>query len=262
MIGRRAAPAGARAGRASSGWPARRTTRAAGAPVGRASSGWPARRRGRTARAAPRGQRARIQAPARDEVRAHRSGVAQHALGAPGEPARARQPVPDPLVGREVARSQLPRAVVHGQHERDLVADRQRRRGRGPHDVAARQQLLEPRAPAGRRGAEQQARGQRGAHRRHAVGRPARAARQQDPPLVAGERGRQRRQQRARIVRDAARPAPGETAPVDADPHARCPARSPSTLAPPRAPSSAGSSAGRVSSRAACRRCVRDAMPC
>ena len=131
------------------------------------------------------------------------------------------------------------------------------RRGGRPDHVAARQQRRQSGATGHRRGAEQRPRRQRAADRHHARRHRRRPARQQHAVLVAGELARQGLEQRSRIVRHPACPAADQAAPVDPDPHARCPVTaSPSTPAPPLAPSSAGSSDGRASSRRACPRCA------
>ena len=199
--------------------------------------------------------RDRLQPPLADQLAAHDLGVAQHARGAAREPARAGRAVPDALVAREVLRALLPGAVVDRQHERGR-ADRQRRRGRGPDDVAAAQQRVEP-GPAGqpprrRTAPARAARGGRGPSR---AGRVATPRGQQHAVLVVRERRREGLEQGGRIVRHPACPAADQAAPVDPDPHASCPVTaSPSTPAPPHAPSSAASSAGRASSPRGCPR--------
>ena len=91
-------------------------------------------------------------------------------------------------------------------------------------------------------------------HRDHAPRHHGAASRQQHAVLVLRIRRRQGLQERGRIVRDPACSAADQAAPVDPDPHARCPVTaSPSTLAPPPARSSAGWSAGRASSPRGCR---------
>ena len=206
----------------------------------------------------PRGQRHGVdavggQAPRADQVFAPHLGVGQHPRGSAGEAAGAGGGVPGALVGREVARPLLPRAVVDGEHER-RVADRQWSGRGGPEDVGAGQEGGEARAAGHRRGAEQRAGGE-GVADRHDPARDRRSpARQQHAVLVVRERRGEGFEQGARIVRDPACPAADQAAPVDPDPHACCPVNaSPSTPAPPRDLSSAGSSAGRASSRPGCR---------
>ena len=217
---------------------------------GRGGAREPARRQRRGPHAV------RLQAPLADQLAAHHLGVAEHARRPPREPPRAGRLVPGPLVAREVLRAHLPRAVVDGEDERGLRADRERRGRRGPHDVAVAEQRVEPRAAGRRRGGEQHPRRQRVPHRLDARRDRRLALRQQHPVLVVRVRRGEGLQQGGRIVRHPARPAADQAAPVDPDLHASCPViASPSTPAPPRAPSSAASNAGRASSPPACPRC-------
>ena len=125
--------------------------------------------------------------------------------------------VPGALVRGEVARPQLPRAVVDAQHVR-----RARRDGRGrrhPDDVGAADERRQRRAARDRRGAEQGAAAEPVAD--HAHSRRNRgdrcATRNEGHPLVVGEAVGQRLEQRARVALHA---APGEqSARVDTHPH-------------------------------------------
>ena len=220
------------------------------------SSGLRGRRRTATA-AQPRGERDRgtraaAQPPLADS--SSRTASVSHSTRAARRASRARPRgrCHSALVAREVLRARLPRAVVDGQDER-RAAERQRRRRRRPDDVAA------PPSSAVERGRPDHGRGANSARAgsgwrtgdRRLAAPSRRPARQQHAVLVVRERRGEGLQQGGRIVRHPACPAADQAAPVDPDPHARCPVTaSPSTPAPPPAPSSAAWSAGRASSRA------------
>ena len=169
----------------------------------------------------PGGDHRRVHAPGARDVRAQRVRVAHDGGGPLGEPAGAGEAVPRALVGREVARALLERAVVDGQHERDAGRHRERRGRRHPHDVDAAEQPVEARAARDGGRAEQHAAGQRVPDDPDTFGNRAQpvAARDEREPLVLRVRGGERAEQRARVTGDA---APGrEVARVHSDPHAR-----------------------------------------
>ncbi len=170
----------------------------------------------------------------------------------PAAPATAAAPPrATPLVAREV--------LGRTSHERSwtvstngVAPGAKRRRGGRPGDVDRPHQPVQPRpnAPGANRTRDGQRMPDRDDPARHHRAPP----RQQHAVLVVRELRRQGLEQRGRIVRHPACPAADQAAPVDPDPHARCPVTaSPSTPAPPPAPSSAGWSAGRASSPRACR---------
>ena len=137
---------------------------------------------------------------------------------------RAREPVPEPLVGPEVRRV-LERQVVQREHKRDAAGERQRRRRGRPGHVAAAGKPVEARPPGQGRGAEQHPPRQPAPHEPHV--RRARTASGSSAPghqhhvLVVRRQLGQRLQQAAQVPGHAApvRRSRAERATVDGDPH-------------------------------------------
>jgi hypothetical protein len=123
-------------------------------------------RRQRTGRPARHAGRDDADPRAVDEgqVTRDRGRVGHHPVGLREQAAEAPRAVPEPLVGREVARALDPAQVVDGHDGRDTRGDPDRR-GRGdPDDVdVASEQAVQPRAPDQRGRAEQRPRRERDA---------------------------------------------------------------------------------------------------